>query len=340
MLGIRHSRLYKQVYADDTLTEAWRHVRTGTDQAGVDGVTVVQFQARLFANLKALQNTLMQQRYYPQPVKRIAIPKADGTRRPLGILSVTDRIVQRAVCLTIEPLFDAGFEECSHGFRRGRSVHTALDQVVRLINLGYAWLVDLDIADCFDRINTALLFTFIKDTLKDAELRRIIWAWLEAETVAVERQGFLRKQAARGLLQGGILSPLFANVYLDRFDKMVLKQGLKLVRYADDCLFCCRSQADAEAALEYARKCLARLDLAVNPRKTTIYHAEKGLHYLGERLLLKKRGPYEELVHVPRERTGKATRAVAAPLALPAATETTPSQEERWVPSTSQNKAR
>src|SRR5262245_59252111 len=90
MLGIRHFRLYKQVYADDTLTEAWRHVRTGTDQAGVDGVTVVQFQARLFANLKALQNTLMQQRYYPQPIKRIAIPKADGTRRPLGILTVTD----------------------------------------------------------------------------------------------------------------------------------------------------------------------------------------------------------------------------------------------------------
>jgi len=328
MLGIRPSRLYKQVYADDTLTEAWRHVRTGTDQAGVDGVTVVQFQARLFANLKALQATLMQQRYYPQPVKRISIPKADGTRRPLGILSVTDRIVQRAVCLTIEPLFDAGFEECSHGFRRGRSVHTALDQVVRLINLGYGWLVDLDIADCFDRINTALLFTFIKDTLKDAELRRIIWAWLEAETVAVERQGFLRKQAARGLLQGGILSPLFANVYLDRFDKMVLKQGLKLVRYADDCLFCCRSKADADAALAYAHKCLARLDLAVNARKTTIYHAEKGLHYLGERLLLKKRGPYEELVHVPRERTGKATRAVAAPLALPAATEATPAQEE------------
>jgi RNA-directed DNA polymerase len=86
MLGLTHSRFYKQVYTDATLTEAWRHVRTGTDQAGIDGVTIVQFQARLFANLKALQATLMQQRYYPQPVKRISIPKADGTRRPLGIL--------------------------------------------------------------------------------------------------------------------------------------------------------------------------------------------------------------------------------------------------------------
>jgi RNA-directed DNA polymerase len=334
MLGMGSSHLYKQVYADDTLTEAWRHVRTGTDQTGVDGVTVVQFQARLFANLKTLQTTLRQRRYHPQPVKRLSIPKPDGTMRPLGILTVGDRIVQRAVFLTIEPLFDAGFEECSHGFRKGRSIHTALDQVVRLINHGYGWVVDLDIASCFDRINTGLLFTCIKDQLKDAELRRIIWAWLEAETVAVERQGLLRKREARGLLQGGILSPLFANVYLDRFDKMALKQGLKLVRYADDCLFCCRSQAEAEATLGAAHKFLARLDLEVNPRKTAIYHAEKGLYYLGERLMLKKRGPYEELVHVRRAHPGKA----APPLALPAATEPTTTQEEQWEPSTSSNK--
>jgi RNA-directed DNA polymerase len=147
---------------------------------------------------------------------------------------VSDRIVQRAVLAVIEPLFEAGFEECSHGFRKERSGHTALDQVVRLINLGYGWVVDLDIADCFDRINTALLFTFMKAQLKDPELRRLIAAWLAAETVTVERPGFWRRQEARGLLQGGILSPLFANIYLDRFDKMALKHGLKHVRYADD----------------------------------------------------------------------------------------------------------
>ena len=288
MLSLGASRLYKQVYADDTLTEAWRHVRLGTEQAGVDGVTVVQFQARLFMHLKALQTILRQYRYQPQPVKRISIPKADGTRRPLGILTVADRIVQRAVSLAIEPLFDAEFAECSHGFRKGRSIHTALDQVVRLINHGHGWVVDLDIANCFDRINTVLLFTYIKETLKDAELRRLIRAWLEAETVTVERQGLWRHPEARGLLQGGVLSPLFANVFLDRFDKMAIKHGLKHVRYADDCLFCCRSKAEAEAALVQAEKFLARLDLEVNPRKTVIYHAEKGLYYLGERSVTQK----------------------------------------------------
>lgn len=346
MFSRKTVRLYPQVYADDTLTEAWRHVRTGTDQPGVDGVTVTQFQGRLFQNLKAVQITLMQRRYQPQPVKRIAITKADGTRRPLGILTVTDRIVQRAVSLVIEPLFDATFAECSHGFRKGRSVHTALDQVVRLINQGYGWVVDLDIANCFERINTTLLFTYIKDTLKDAELQRIIQSWLKEETVTIERRGLRRQPAACGLLQGGVLSPLFANVFLDRLDKMAIKHGLKHVRYADDCLFCCQSKAEAEATLVQVEKYLARLDLQVNPRKTVIYHAEKGLHYLGERLLLKKRGPYEELVHVPRGQGRE-------PLALPGATLTTSTrsrdieeagmqeaetQEAAWEPSMSLNK--
>jgi hypothetical protein len=115
---------------------------------------------------------------------------------------------------------------------------------------------------------------------------------------------------------------------------MAMKHGLKHVRYADDCLFCCRSKAEAEATLVQAGKFLARLDLEVNPRKTVIYHAEKGLYYLGERLLLKKRGPYEELVHVPRARENK-----AATLALPAPAEPSQRQESPWEPSTSPNKA-
>jgi group II intron reverse transcriptase/maturase len=298
MFGWGQGNLYKQVYADDALTEAWRKVRLGTDLAGVDGVTIAQFQARLFANLKALQNDLYRQRYSPQPVKRLAIPKPDGTRRPLGILTVRDRIVQRAVLLVIDPLFEADFEECSHGFRKGRSVHTALTQVVRCINLGYGWIVDFDIASCFDMINTKRLFKFIKERLTNDELRRLMQAWLELEAATVERPGLRRQREARGILQGGILSPLFANIYLDRFDKAALKYGLKLVRYADDGLVCCRSQQEATATLKVIQKLLAKLDLVINLRKTVIQHVEKGFDYLGERFFIKYRGNGEEAVVV------------------------------------------
>jgi group II intron reverse transcriptase/maturase len=280
------------------LTEAWRKVRTGTDIAGVDNITVAQFQARLFANLKALQNDLHRRRYTPQPVKHLSIPKPDGTKRPLGILTVRDRIVQRAVLLVIDPLFDADFEECSHGFRKGRSVHTALTQVSRYINLGYGWIVDFDIASCFDTINTKLLFKCIKERLKNDELRRLIQAWLEVEAAAVERSGRRRKRERRGILQGGICSPLFANIYLDRLDKAALQQGLKLVRFADDGIVCCRSQQEAQAALKTIEKLLARLDLAINPRKTAIQHVEKGFDYLGERFFIRHTGHGEEAVMV------------------------------------------
>jgi RNA-directed DNA polymerase len=208
MLGLGQGALYKQVYADDTLTEAWRKVRTGTDLAGVDGITVAQFQARLFANLKALQSDLRRCRYSPQPVKRLAIAKPDGSKRPLGILTVRDRIVQRAVLLVVEPMFDADFEECSHGFRKGRSVQTALTHVSRLINLGYGWVVDFDITSCFEMINTKRLAKFINERLKNSEIRYLMQAWIDVEAAAVERLGMQRKRETRGILQGGILSPL------------------------------------------------------------------------------------------------------------------------------------
>ena len=287
MLGFGRGSLYKQVYSDDTLTEAWRKVRVGTEIAGVDGVTVSHFQARLFANLKALQTDLRKRRFSPQPVKRLSIPKADGGQRPLGILTVRDRIVQRAVLIVVEPLFEAGFEACSHGFRKGRSVQTALTQLSQLINLGYGWMVDFDIASCFDTINTRRLFSFIKDRVGDREIRRLMRAWLDMEAAAIPRLGLRRKRQTVGILQGGILSPLFANVYLDRFDKAMLKRGAKLVRYADDGVVCCRSKTDAEAALKIVRKLLGKLDLAVNPYKTAIQHVDKGFDYLGERFFLR-----------------------------------------------------
>ena len=296
--------LYKQVYADDNLTNAWRHVRTGTELAGVDGVTVAQFQSRLFANLKSLQEDLRRRRYMPQPVKRLSMPKSDGASRALGILAVRDRIVQRSVLLVIDPILDAKFEECSHGYRKGRSVQSAMSQVARLVNLGYSWVVDFDIASCFDSINTSRLYQMIKSHVRDDEIQRLISAWLDVETATVIRSGWLRQPKKRGILQGGILSPLFANTYLDRFDKAALRQGLKLVRFADDGIICCRSQGEAEAALKMVCKLLAKLDLTVNPRKTAIQHVDKGFEYLGEKLFLRHRGDHSEtLVMQPVKKT-------------------------------------
>lgn len=335
MFGLAQGHLYKQVYADDTLTEAWRKVRVGTDMAGVDGVTVPQFQARLFANLKSLQNDLHRRRYTAQPVKRLSIPKPDGTKRPLGILTVRDRIVQRAVLQVIEPLFEAEFEECSHGFRKGRSIHTALAQLTRLINLGYGWIVDFDIASCFEMINTTRLYKYITQSLKNDELRRLIQAWIEMEAASAERPGRRRQREIRGILQGGILSPLFANIYLDRFDKAALKRGLKLVRYADDGLVCCRSQQDAQAALKVVQKLLAKLDLAINPRKTAVQHVEKGFDYLGERLFLKYSGPGKETVMVRPIKPRPTKVTLLPPGELQAAPVSQPEHgdDDRWQPS-------
>ena len=286
MFGFGRKTLYTRVYSDAILTEAWRKVKGGTEAAGVDDVTTAQFETQLFANLKSLQEELRQQRYYPQPVKRIYMEKTDGTRRPLGILTVRDRIVQRAVLEVIDPLFDRNFAECSHGFRRGRSIHTALAHVTRLVEQQHGWLVDLDIAAFFENIHLRTLFKLLKATIAETALRHMLRAWLEVETVVVERTGMQRREKARGLLQGGVLSPLFANVYLDRFDQLALKRGLQLVRYGDDIIVCCCTKAEAEAALKLIEKFLAKLHLTVNPHKTMIVHAEKGFRFLGEHLFL------------------------------------------------------
>jgi retron-type reverse transcriptase len=157
-------------------------------------------------------------------------------------------------------------------------------------------MVDFDITSCFESINTQRLLKFIKAHITHAELRRLIEAWFDVETAVVERHGPRRKRAARGILQGGILSPLIANIYLDHFDKAALHARFKLVRYADDGIVCCKTQRDAAEAMKRVRKLLAKLDLKVNPRKTAIQHVEKGFDYLGERLFLKHRGYGTEAV--------------------------------------------
>jgi len=277
--------LYRSVHSDENLTEAWHKVKTkGSGTAGMDGVSVAQFQRYLFQKLKSLQRDLRERRYQPQPAKLVYIPKDNGDKRPIGILTVRDRIVQRAVLNVIEPLFEAEFDNSSYGFRPGRSVQMALEHLSRLVNQGHLWAVKLDIHQCFESIDLHKLQRVIAYTIKDRRLRRLIHLWLMIEPVQrrhhVEKQGMHMK----GLTQGSPLSPLLANVYLDQFDKKARRKQLHMVRYADDIVILCHKQAETKKALKQATTILASLGLALNPHKTRILHVEEGLSFLGATL--------------------------------------------------------
>lgn len=266
--------------------EAYQKVKANQGAAGVDGQSIAAFETRVKDNLYRIWNRMSSGSYFPPPVRTVTIPKANGGERTLGIPTVSDRIAQMVVKSRLEPVVDPLFHPDSYGYRPGKSALEAVGQT-RQRCWKLDWVIDLDIKGSFERINTQRLFKFVCQQIRERELQRLLHAWLTIETVVVERTGVRRKEEARGLLQGGVISPLLANVYLDRFDKLALKRGLKLVRYGDDIVVCCSSKKEAEATLKLVEKLLAKLDLTVNPRKTVIVHAEKGFDYLGKRLFLK-----------------------------------------------------
>ena len=278
-------RLYRLVHSDENLTEAWHKVKTkGSGTAGIDGVSVTQFQRYLFQKLKALQRDLRKRRYQPQPAKIAYIRKDNGKKRPIGILTVRDRIVQRAVLNVVEPIFEAKFDNCSYGFRPGRSVQMALEHLSRLINNGYLWAVKLDVQQCFESIDIRKLERVVTRTIKDHQIRKLIREWLVLKPVQLSGRGIARRIQLVGLLQGSPLSPLLANVYLDQFDKRAKRRGLYTIRYADDIIILCQTHNEAKKALRKASKILTSINLSVNPHKTQIIHVEEGLSFLGATL--------------------------------------------------------
>jgi len=279
-------RLYRSVCSDENLTEAWHKVKTkSSGTAGINRISVAQFQRYLFQKLKSLQQDLQERRYRPQPAKLVYIRKDNGDKRPIGILTVRDRIVQRAVLNVIDPLFEAEFDNSSYGFRPGRSVQMALEHLSKLVNQGYLWAVKLDIHQCFESIDLRLLQRIIARRINDRRLRKLIRSWLMIEPLQrgfhVEEQ---RTRPTKGLLQGSPLSPLLANAYLDQFDKRARRKQLRMVRYADDIVILCQTQAETKKALKQARVILASLGLTLNPHKTRILRVEEGLSFLGATL--------------------------------------------------------
>lgn len=280
----RFHALYDKVCRLDVLWEAWRCVRANKGAAGVDGETLADIEKkgeRQF--IEECQERLVQKRFRPQPVRRHYIPKKDGRKRPLGIPTIQDRVVQMAVKLVLESIFEVDFQECSFGFRPKRSTKQALERIRKACNRKGNWVVDVDIQGYFDNINQEKLMKLVALRISDRRILKLIRQWLEA---GVMEEGKVRRSDL-GTPQGGVISPLLANIYLNYFDRLWEKHGKEvgeLTRYADDFVVVCRTRKDALHALKMIRAIMERLELTLHPEKTRVVGlrtGEEGFDFLG-----------------------------------------------------------
>jgi len=280
--------LYGEVQRVDVLKAAWRRVKANGGVAGVDGVSIEEIAADAESEaqwLRALQEELRTKTYRPAPVRRVKIPKASGGYRPLGIPTVKDRVVQMAVYLVLMPIFEADFHPRSFGFRPGRSAHQAVEAIREALRIGKTEVVDADLAQYFDTIPHRKLLRQVARRVSDGMILKLIKAWLRAPIVEEEEGGGRRmKSNTCGTPQGGVISPLLANIYLHPLDEGVndqCREKPRMIRYADDLVILCRP-GEGCGFKERLGRWLQAKGLALNERKTRVVQSrESGFDFLG-----------------------------------------------------------
>jgi RNA-directed DNA polymerase len=260
------------------LARAWAAVRANAGVAGIDGQTIAVFAADEDHQLASLRRRLLSaERYVPPPVRRVEIPKPDGRMRPLGIPTVADRVVQQATRAVIEPFFEAKFLPCSYGYRPGKSAQDAVRWTREAIRRGDRWVAEFDLVGFFDNLRHARLLREVAKVIDDVEVIGLIRRWLTAG-VLTER-GVESRPA--GTPQGGVISPLLANIYLHRLDSEVRAAGFRLLRYADDFVILTPTRGEAEAASAFVRQILADIGLEVAETKSGVKKVNDGFEFLG-----------------------------------------------------------
>jgi RNA-directed DNA polymerase len=280
--GVKGGKWYSlidKLYSESTLRVAFHHVDANQGAAGVDHVTVERFERDLDANLKRLSEQLRTGTYRPQSIRRHYIPKP-GTqeKRPLGIPTVRDRVVQTALRMVLEPIFERDFAAHSYGFRPGRGCKDALRRVEELLKAGYVHIADIDLKSYFDTIPKQLLLAQVGQKVADGRVMALVEAFLEQRVM----DGIKEWTPEEGTPQGAVVSPLLSNIYLDPLDHLMAERGFDMVRYADDFVVLCRTPQEAAAALATVQDWTAQAGLTVHPTKTRLVDERvHGFDFLG-----------------------------------------------------------